>query len=152
MGKGPDKKPRKPRGVPAPYNPLYSGRGQNGVRLRDQRVRRLVERMRKHMPWLTKSDIPAARGWAELEIISATLYAEFKTRGIFTKDGEARKLVDDFRRMKLAQLMYAKELALTPASRAAIRADNADAALDVIGSMTADAIETNGANGSDDEK
>ena len=52
---------------------------------RDQRVRRLVFRMRAAMPWLEDSDIPACRGWAELEILSTTKLAELR-RGRFARE------------------------------------------------------------------
>lgn len=122
-----------------PKHGLYL-RAANGLRLRDQRVRRMVQRMRQTMAWLEDSDVPACRGWAELEILCASVFIELKNGGIFSrKSGEARRLLNDYRILRQTQLGYSRELGMTPASRAVIQASASDAALDLIGQMaTAD--------------
>jgi len=82
--------------------------------------------MRELLPYLTEQDVPCCRGWAEAELIGAALFAAimkdgatFKTEG---GDIAARRVVNDWRAMKLLQLAYERELGLTPAARATLRA------------------------------
>ena len=57
------------------------------------------------------------------------------------KDLEVRKLVYSHRTMKLAQLAYARELGLTPASRMMIQANGSRVALDLPSAMVDSVIE-----------
>ena len=61
--------------VPAQARTGLYAKSESALRLRTNRVRRIVARMRKEMPWLTPTDTLAMKGWAELEIMSATLFA-----------------------------------------------------------------------------
>jgi len=76
------------------------------------------------MPWLQDSDEPVARTWAGLEVISASLLAELEQGGVVTsKDraaAEPRRLLTEYRQLKGVQLAHAKELAMTPMSRASL--------------------------------
>jgi hypothetical protein len=74
--------------------------------LRAQRVRRLVRQMRATMPWLEPSDMPAARGWADLEILSAEVGFWLSELKPINEQGEPRRPVGEFRQLKLAQLAY----------------------------------------------
>lgn len=107
-------------------------RAPRGRHLRDQRVRRLVARMRIAMPWLEDSDLPACRSWAELEILSANAFAELNRRGILNEEGEPRRLLTDFRQLKQAQLAYERELGMTPVARATLKVKSAGEALDIV--------------------
>ena len=79
--------------------------------------------MYETMVWLTESDRPAARSWAELEIIGASVFGDLLTRGYVNEQGEPRKLLNDWRLLKQTQLAYERELGMTPAARAAMRVD-----------------------------
>jgi len=104
----------------------------SGMRVRDRRVRRLVERMRTEMPWLEASDLPACRAWAELEILGAHAFSELLGAGLLNGEGEPRRLLSDFRQLRQVQLAYARELGMTPAARIAIKATGTRATLDLI--------------------
>jgi hypothetical protein len=93
------------------------------MQVRSRKVGRLVRSMRVRMPYLTEQDIPCCRGWAEAELIGAALFAAIMKGGaIHTKDGDiaARRVVDDWRKIKMLQLSYERELLMTPAVRATL--------------------------------
>lgn len=121
MGRHLGSRDRQPRTVTVVRSGLYV-RSPNGVRLRDRSVQRLVRKMQKLMPWLQPSDYPAMRAFAELEILSATVFAELKRGGVLNKDGEGRRLLNDYRQLRLAQLAHQRELGMTPSSRVALAA------------------------------
>jgi hypothetical protein len=80
--------------------PIKSGlyvRAPNGVKVRDQRVRHLTRRMKGCMPWLADSDMPAARAWAELEVLATRAYGILSTVPLINRDGEPLYLLTDFR-------------------------------------------------------
>ena len=96
-------------------------RAAAGRQLRDRRVRRLARKVFGVLPWLEPSDEPAVRAWCELEILAANVVSDLLTRGHANDEsGEPRRLLDEYRRLKLAQLAYARELGMTPAARAAL--------------------------------
>lgn len=86
-------------------------------------MRRLVARMYQGMAWLTESDKPAARAWAELEVIGAACFADMMERGVAGEDGTPRRMLGDWRLLKQTQLSYEAALGMTPASRATLRVD-----------------------------
>ena len=81
------------------------------------------------------SDLPACRGWAELEILGATAFTELFQNGLLNTKGEPRRLLAEFRQLRQAQLMYERELGMTPAARMAIKASGTRAALDLAGAL-----------------
>ena len=112
--------------------------------------------MRAVMPWLEDSDAPACRAWAELEVLASRVYAELRDRGVISHKGEARSILDDYRRLRATQIILARELGMTTASRMAIRADGTRAAVDLAtalanhragGSLTSAPDENIGSNG-----
>lgn len=102
-----------------------------GLKLRDRKVSRLVRKMRDTMPWLEAEDLPAARAWAELEYLSGQVYAILRLGTVVSANGEGKRLLDDYRKLRQAQLAFARELGMTPAARMAIRANGTRAALDL---------------------
>lgn len=109
---------------------LYS-KSQSALRVRSERVRRVVAAMERQCPWLTPADRPAMRGWAELEVLSASVFAHLLILGVINGQGEPRRLLGEHRQLKLAQLAYERELGLTPAARQALKAAGTNAALDI---------------------
>jgi len=110
-------------GPPGNQHALTHGlfvKSSTGVRLRSRPVQRLVRQMQDMMPWLKQSDLPAVRSWAQLEYLGAKVYADLMQRGFLLESGEPRKLLSEFRQLKLAQLAYERDLGLTPATRAAL--------------------------------
>ena len=87
--------------------------------------------MRPEMPWLTKADTPAMKGWAELEVLSATVFAWLLRLNVLTNKGKPRRLLTEHRQMKLAQLQYETALGMTPLSRATLKLNTTRAALDI---------------------
>jgi hypothetical protein len=96
-------------------------RGEKNLGRRDQRVRRLTRKMRVCMPWLADSDLPACRGWAEMEVLANRAYAILSSVPLINKDGEPLRLLTDFRQLRQAQIVYARELGMTPSARAQLR-------------------------------
>lgn len=125
--RGPDKKPRRAR---ARFG-LYV-RSKNGLRARDHRVVALTRKMQAAMPWLSDSDYPAMRSWAQLEILSLGVYADLIQRGIFAKGGfEPRRLLTEYRQLRSAQLSYSRELGLTALARSELQAHSTQVAADL---------------------
>ena len=87
------------------------------------------------MPWLTSADMPAMRGWAELEVLSATVFAWLLKLNVLNSKGEPRRLLSEHRQMKLAQLSYESALGMTPPSRATLKLNVTRAALDLPAEM-----------------
>jgi hypothetical protein len=86
-------------------------------------------------PWIEGSDLPCVRSWAELEILGVTVFRELVENGVLTCDGEARRLLNDYQKLKKTQLAYETALGLTPASRIAIKASSGSAAVDLVAMM-----------------
>jgi hypothetical protein len=106
-----------------------------GLRLRDKRVERLARKVRAVAPWLEASDFPAVRAWSEMEYLSNQVYAALASMGVLNRQGEARRLLSEYRQLRATQVMLARELGLTPAARMAIRATGTRTALDLPGQM-----------------
>jgi hypothetical protein len=110
-------------------------KGSKRYQATSRKVQRLVERLRGVMPWLEQSDLPACRAWAELEILSTTVFAELHRNGILNTEGEPRRLLGEFRQLRQAQLAFERELGMTPAARMAIKANGTRAAFDLAAAM-----------------
>lgn len=131
--------------LPAPATGPHQSTGlyvksRNGLKLRDRKVQRLVRRMRAVLPWLEDADIPACRAWAQFEVLCDQVHAWLRAGNVVNEQGEARRLLDDYRKLRQAQLMYSRELGLTPASRQALKASGTRAALDVVAAMNAEEV------------
>jgi hypothetical protein len=66
-------------------------RAQPGLKLRDKKVERLARKMRGVMPWLEPSD-------------TNRVYAELRNSGVINGEGEARRLLDDYRKLRQTQV------------------------------------------------
>jgi hypothetical protein len=106
-------------------------RSERGVQLRDEKVKRLLHRLRTACPWLEVSDVPIARRFCELEVIVSLLYARIHQQGVFNADGEVRGLVDVHRRMTQTQSLLATQLGMTPQSRIAMQANSRNLDVDI---------------------
>jgi hypothetical protein len=119
-----------PRSKPQVRSGLYV-RSVNGLRLRDEKVRRLVRRMKQVMPWIDPADEPACRQWAQLEVLADMAHTILRKIGITSNGGEPRRLLTDFRQLRLAQLQFARELGLTPLSRSQLKLRTENSAFDL---------------------
>jgi hypothetical protein len=61
------------------------------------------------------------KAWAELEVLSATVFARLLKFNVLNSQGEPRWLLSEHRQMKLAQLQYETALGMTPL---AVRSSN----------------------------
>ena len=96
------------------------------LKLRAQDIDELVDATLLLAPWIQKSDYGAVRSWAECRKMGDLAGAALQRMGPFrVKDGDliARKLTTEHRLYRQQELAYAKELGLTPASRAGVRVD-----------------------------
>jgi len=50
--------------------------------------------------------------------------------------GEGKRLLDDYRKLRLAQAVYSRELGMTPAARMALRVSGTGAAFDLPSAMS----------------
>jgi hypothetical protein len=87
------------------------------------------------MPWLEDADEPACRAWAQIEILASTAFAILQKISIVNVAGDPRRLLTDYRLLRQSQLSYERELAMTPASRMAIKATGTRAAFDLPAEM-----------------
>jgi hypothetical protein len=62
--------------------------------------------MELNMPWLERSDRPAMRAWAQLEVLADMAHIHLRKEGILNSKGEPRMLLDVFRKLRLAQLQF----------------------------------------------
>ncbi len=113
----------------------------NGLRLRDRRVQRLVRKMRVAMPWLEEVDLPAARAWAQFEVLADQVYAWLRASSVVNAKGEGKRLLHDFRQLRQTQLEFARQLGMTPASRAALKASRDNGAFDLASVIADDAAD-----------
>jgi hypothetical protein len=50
-------------------------KARNALRVRNRQIERLMQKLDVALPHLTPADKPAVRGWCELEVIAARLFA-----------------------------------------------------------------------------
>src|SRR5579863_6661860 len=73
---------------------------------RECATRSLIMRARKLMHWITDADMPALRSWAELEIVASQLWINLQDEGPFLPNREPRRVLTEYRQMKLCQLAF----------------------------------------------
>ncbi len=87
----------------------------------DSAVRRLGRRVRKTCPWISDADAVALRAWAELELLCQAAFDKLRREGVFNPEGtDLRGLVQSYERIRRSQLVFSRELGLTPSARAAV--------------------------------
>jgi hypothetical protein len=107
---------------------------KDAIKQRQETVRRLVGQAYRAMHWLTDADRATVRSWAELEIITSQAFNNLVGEGILQKDKSRnpRRLLTDYRQLKMTQLAYEKELLMTPAARAAALGNNGGRPVDLL--------------------
>ncbi len=68
-------------------------------------------------------------------MLASRVYAELRERGVVNAEGEARRLLDDYRKLRQTQVALSRELGMTPAARMAINASGTRTALDLAAAM-----------------
>jgi hypothetical protein len=99
-------------------------RARPGIKLRDRTVERFAKRVRKVLPWCEDSDMPSIRVWCEMEYLASQCYAVLRASGVINQQGDARRLLDDYRKLRGTQAHYANALGMSPVARAALKASN----------------------------
>ena len=69
------------------------------------------------------------------------MYAALRTYGVVNPSGEARRLLDDYRKLRQTQIILSRELGMTPAARMAIKANSGRAPLDLAAAMARSDVE-----------
>lgn len=110
-------------------------RASAGLRLRDKKTERLARKVRSVLTWLEPSDFPAVRAWAELEVLATQVFAVLRAGSVVNAAGEGKRLLDDYRKLRLAQMVISRELGMTPAARMALKASGTRAAFDLPSAM-----------------
>jgi hypothetical protein len=112
-------------------------KSKENLKVKSKHISWLMNRAIEQMPWLKDEDVPAVRQWAELETIRRCALAGIVQGGVLsTKDGEVsvKRLVHDLRQLALAQLIFERELGMTPLARAQLK-DEKDAGFDLVSLM-----------------
>ena len=102
--------------------------------------------MRALCPWIEGADLPLLRRWCELERHSSFVHAALSKFGIINGEGEARRLLDEHRKLALAQSAIGAELGLSPSARMQIKASGTRAPFDLALAMVRDAKNEEAAN------
>ena len=110
-------------------------RASKGLKLRDRKTERLARKVRSVLTWLEPSDYPALRAWCELEYLAGQVYAVLRAGSVVNAAGEGKRLLDDYRKLRLAQMVISRELGMTPAARMALKASGTRAAFDLPAAM-----------------
>jgi hypothetical protein len=77
-----------------------------------------------------------------MEVLATQVFAVLRAGSVVNAKGEGKRLLDDYRKLRLAQAVYSRELGMTPAARMAIKASGTRAALDLASAMAqVDAVE-----------
>jgi hypothetical protein len=90
--------------------------------------------------------VPTARTRAEFEYLAEQIYAAIRGMGRST-DGEARRLVDDYRKLHQTQAAFARELGITPAARMTIKASSKDSVFDIAVAIAIDGVKEEDGDG-----
>ncbi len=119
-------------------------RSKTALKIRADKTRRLMRKLRDVCPWLKESDLPVLRAYCELEVIGASLFAGVMEAGAITSAGKsdvaARRLVEDHRKNRLAAARLASDLGLTPLARRAIESGSRGAVFDLAGAFAAEDV------------
>jgi hypothetical protein len=114
-------------------------------RLRDVQVRYYVARIARQCPYLAKQDLFLLRRFAQLEMLCDVIYAQLREKGVFNKEGEAKRLLGEYRKLVLAQGSLASQLGLSPSARSAIKSGDLDPdVIDISDESARRAIEASG--------
>lgn len=94
-------------------------------------MQRIVTKMRALCPWIEGPDLPLLRRWCELELHASYVHAALRKFGILDRRGEARRLLDEHRKLSLAQLAIGAELGLNPRARAQMQLASRNLPVDI---------------------
>jgi hypothetical protein len=112
---------------------------EKGLAVRARSVTALVRKAADQMPWLRDEHLPLLRQWAELEILRRCAFAGIVQHGLLSENQETRevsvkRLVHDHRQIAQTQLMFQRELGMTPLGRAQL-SDPKQSEFDLVAAM-----------------
>ena len=110
-------------------------RSRKGLAIRDKTVERLARRVRNLTPWAQPGDFPLFKAWAQFEYLCTEVYGAIKMLGVLNNRNEARRLLDDFRKLRMGQLQIAAAIGLSPSSRVQMQAASTNVAIDLAKQM-----------------
>ncbi len=120
---------------------LYA-RSKKVAQRRDLQCRYFMRRLVATAPWIARQDSMLLRRYVELSLLANAIYARLRAVGPINPQGEARRLVGEFRKLSLAAASIGAQLGLSPASRAALGSDPSNpAAIDISPERAQRAIE-----------
>ena len=125
---------------------LYA-RPRKVQKVQNKRVDDLVLKATAVMPWIRAEHFPTLRKWAELELIRLAVFnaitqlspnapgtvSSMVRVDARTRDAGLIRLVDDYRKLGMSQLILERELLMTPATRAQL--DSGDKPFDLVAAM-----------------
>jgi hypothetical protein len=124
---------------------VYLRNDQRALKVRANEVKRLMRVAVDTLPWLREEHLPTLRKWAELETIRRAAFAgiiQSDVLHVSLGDVGVRRLVHDHRQLALAQLVFERELGMTPLACAQLKGSKDDE-LDLVAAMaSADQVET----------
>jgi len=130
----PKKKPGGPRkpGSKRPLSLRPPGRPRSPARLRldsvramklrAQRTRYYLARIKRLLPWIEPADYPIARAWIEMELLAAACAEQLFEFGVKSPGGRPDPMLSELRSLRRVQLSYAVALGLGPAARQMLQA------------------------------
>jgi hypothetical protein len=143
--------------VPCVAGPTTSflTRASRRLAKRDQKIRRITNRVRSLCSLIEPADALTLRAYAELEVLAEEVYSKLREQGILRPDGsqEGKALLDVYQRIRKTQLAHASALGLTVAARGALRAGGSlkDATLDADRVRRVEEIHATRSAGTDEE-
>ncbi len=118
---------------------LYA-RSAKGLRVRDQRTRRLSRRIMRSFPWLTVADRDLVMALCQVKLLADECFAKVRLEGIVRATGQPHYLLAEFRSLIRTEADLAGRLGLSPRDRAVMQATSTGAALERIDLKRVDRI------------
>lgn len=116
---------------------VYLRNEQRALQVRSNDVKRLMREAMDMFGWLREENLPTLRKWAELEVVRRAAFVGIvqsseKSGSILSinlkkQEISIKRLVDDWRKLAMGQLVYERELLMTPAARAQLNGADDDA-------------------------
>jgi len=108
------------------------GKSEPAIAARNQAVWRLANRIRRDAPWLTESDYFLLRRFCRLEMLARIIDNHFTVDGILDKEGDAKRLVSEYRAITATQQKLAESLGLTPETRLKLIKERRGGGIDIV--------------------
>lgn len=101
------------------------------MKLRAQRTRYYLARIKRLLPWIEPADYPIARAWIELELLCAACAEQLFEYGVKSPGGKPDPMLGELRSLRRVQLSYAVALGLGPAARQMLQSSGKPWSVDI---------------------